>query len=98
MFRDETKHTHRLRLANTVSTILFGCEERRGEGGGVEWRGKGGENVCGEREGQISQHMTVYGSDHYLTVSLPELLLQVRYHNTPRTWACRSTCGFQSES
>ena len=30
VFRDETKHTHRLCLANTVSTILFGCEERRG--------------------------------------------------------------------
>ena len=51
VFRDETKHTHRLGLANTVSTILFGCEERGGvEWRGVEWSGEGRERkVCIER-------------------------------------------------
>jgi len=67
VFCDETKHTHRLCLADTMSTILFGCEERMcvcGWGteakGSVRLRGRGGveregrENVCREREGQIS--------------------------------------------
>lgn len=53
VFCDETKHTHRLCLANTMSTILFGClwmrHRSKGEctfkGREVVWRGKGGKNV-----------------------------------------------------
>ena len=77
-----------------------GVERGGVERGGVEWRGKGEENVHREREGQkrlvsIRQFMEVT----ILTVPLPEeLALQVHYNYTPHTWACRSTCGFQSES
>lgn len=58
VFCDETKHTHRLCLADTMSTILFGCEERMFVRLWMGDRGKGEcafkrERWCGEgREGK----------------------------------------------